>query len=833
MKQRAKSAITLVSIIFCAFTYLNQGDISDKIIRLLTQYTLKVPQEKVYLHLDKPYYMAGETMWFKGYLFNAISHSIDSVSRVLYVDLVDPREGKVLIHNILRCENGITDGSFTLPDSLMEKIYTVRAYTNYMKNFSEDWFFQKDVKIWQTSNKNKTDFKDLNEIADCGFFPEGGYAICGLDGRVAFKAVNKMGKGLNVKGFVLENEVDTVIEFKSIHAGMGYFNFTPKLGKKYTVVLSMMDSLAALENDKTTRKKTFALPDAKENGVALIVDNVTSRQNIKVFVKNAQPQPIDKAGEYTILAHQRGNPCFLIKCKNTENVVALNILRTIIPDDGIVQITLFDTEGQPLCERLVFVQKNNQINLKVTPDKATYKSREKVTLNIEATDSTGRPVMGNFSLSATDGTQILQEKYAENLMSYLLLSSDLNGKDAILRGSLENPAYYFDKTNKAAARDLDVLMMTQGWRRFVWKDVLTENFIKPQFLIEQGLSVTGKAIRPNGQASSKPISVSMFLKGDGQQKFDLAQADSTGTFGFYFLNFQDTASIFLKAVKEKGFGGLKVKLDKPHTPKVIINQSPFEWSPYDENAYANFLKNARETLAFEQMLRRNQEKMLETVEIKAKRKIQKDDRRLYEKPSNSIDMRQENCGGYTNILDFLSGRVAGVQIRENGFERQVTMRGGSNVYFKLDGNDVDIDFISSISPCDVEAIDILKGSEAAIFGSQGGDGVIAILTKRGNPNYDFSNDDNYLPANVVIQKLIGYTPVREFYAPKYDVPKPEHEFKDFRSTLHWQPYIKTDSNGKATVSFWNSDAKTNINVTVEGISQIGRMGIASCSFKVN
>jgi TonB-dependent Receptor Plug Domain len=543
--------------------------------------------------------------------------------------------------------------------------------------------------------------------------------------------------------------------------------------------------------------------------------------------------PIDKAGDYTIVAHQRGIPCFSVKCKNTEKVVAVNILRSVIPDDGIVQITLFDTEGQPLCERLAFVRQNKHINLKVTSDKTTYKPREKVILNIEATDSTGKPIMGNFSLSATDGAQVLQEKYAENMMSYLLLSSDLNGKDAILRGGIENPTYYFDKSNKAAARDLDVLMMTQGWRRFVWKDVLNENFIKSQFLVEQGLSVTGKAIRPNGQPSVKPISVSMFIKEGEKQRFEFAQADSTGTFGFYFLNFQDTTSIFVKAVKEKGLGGLKVKLDKPYMPKVLINQSPYSWSSYDENAYANFLKNARETVAFEKMLRLNQEKMLETVEIKAKRKVQRDDRRLYEKPSNSIDMRQENCGGYTNILDFLSGRVSGVQVSENGFERQVSIRNGSKVYFKLDGIDVDIDFISSISPCDIEAIDVLKGSEAAIFGSQGGDGVIALLTKRGNPNYDFSNDDTYLPTNVVIQKLIGYTPIREFYAPRYDVPKPEHEFKDFRSTLHWQPSIKTDNNGKATVSFWNSDAKTKVNVAVEGVSQIGHIGVAYCSFEVN
>jgi TonB-dependent Receptor Plug Domain len=833
MKQRTNYVIFLLSITLCAFTILKQGDISDKIIRLLTQYTLKVPQEKVYLHLDKPYYLAGEKMWFKGYLFNAVSHSVDSVSRILYVDLVDPTEGKVLIHNILRCEKGMTDGSFALPDSMSEKTYIVRAYTNYMKNFSDDWFFQKEVKIWQTTNHHKTNFEGLNELADCAFFPEGGYAVCGLDGRVGFKAVNKMGKGLDVQGVVLENETDTVVRFKTMHAGMGYFNFTPQLGKKYTAVVSVLDTIPSSNNKNTAHRKTFTMPEAQDKGVALVVDNVTNRQNIKIFIKNTQPAQADKASEYSILGHQRGMPCFSVKYKNTEKLVAINILRSVIPDDGIVQITLFDPEGQPLCERLIFAQQNKQINLKVTADKTTYKPREKVTLNIEATDSTGKPVVGHFSLSATDGAQVLPEKHAENMLSYLLLSSDLNGKDAILRGSLENPAYYFDKSNKAATRDLDVLMMTQGWRRFVWKDILAEKFTTPQYLIEQGLSVTGKAIRPNGQASKKPIGVTMFINEGKKKRVEFAQADSTGAFGFYNFNFEDTTSVFVRAVKEKGLGGLKLKLDKPFIPKVAAHQPTYEWLPYDENAYANFLKNARETVAFEQLLKRNQEKMLEAVEIKAKRKVERDNRRLYDKPKNSIDMQQENCGGYSNILDFLSGRVAGVQIFEQGFERSVSMRGGSNVYFKLDGNDVDIDFISSISPCDVEAIDVLKGPEASIFGSQGGDGVIAILTKRGNPNYDFSNDDTYLPTNVVIQKLIGYTPIREFYAPRYDVPKPEHEFKDFRSTLHWQPYIKTDNNGKATVSFWNNDAKTKVNVAVEGVSQIGRVGVGACFYEVN
>ncbi len=822
MKKQTHSLILAFFVLFSAFTVSHNGDIFEKILAQLSRYVRETPQEKVYLHLDKPYYMAGETMWYKGYLFDAMAHGVDSFSRVLYVDLIDASDGKVLIHNTLKCEKGMTDGAFKLPDSLKEKTYTVRAYTNYMRNFSEDWFFQKPVKIWQNKGNTSADFKQLADVADCTFFPEGGYLVNGLETRVAFKAVNAAGKGLDVSCVLFENGTDTVSAFKSAHLGMGFFYLSPKAGKKYTVKIKKSDGTEG----------SFPLPDAQEQGLTLAVDNTTSRANIKIFVNNTQPAAADKGGELAVIAHQRGMPCFSVKGSAAKKSFAVNIPRATIPDDGIVQITLFDASGQPRCERLIFVQQNKQINLKVTPDKTEYKPREKVTLTVEATDSTGKPVVGNFSLAATDGTQVLSNKYEENLMSYLLFSSDLNGKDAILRGLVEDPAFYFDKTNKTASRDLDILLMAQGWRRFVWKDILADKSMQPKFLIEQGLSVTGKASRPNGKTTTKPINVTLMTNGGADKKpiFKMASADSAGNFAFYFLNFVDTATVFVQAVKEKGFGVLNVLLDKTGPAKVMVTKVPFVDVSLDPVAFAEFLKTARETLEFERKLQLNKEKMLETVEVKAKRKEVIDERRMYGKATNTLDMTKENCGSYFSILDFISGRVPGVQVRGSGADATVVIRGGSTVNFRLDGMPVDQDVINTISPCDIEAVDILKGADASIFGSQGGDGVIAILTKRGNPDYDYSNDPS--PAGVVVQKMQGYTPTREFYAPKYDEPKAEHEFKDNRSTLHWQPYVQTDASGKATVTYWNSDAKTKINVVAEGISQRGRIGVGACAYEV-
>jgi TonB-dependent Receptor Plug Domain len=832
MKKQITLSIVFLLVIFSAFTRLSDIDLSEKIISKLNQYMLKKPQEKVYLHFDKPYYMAGETIWFKGYLFDATLNNIDSISRILYVDLIDPSEGKIVMHSTLKCEKGMTNGSFLLPENLDEKLYTIRAYTNYMKNFSEDWFFEKSLKIWQGSIKERTEYEQLTTVSDCSFFPEGGDMVANLECRVAFKAVNAIGKGIDIQGVLLENDVDTITYFKSFYNGMGYFSFTPKLNAKYTAIIKQRSLKQEEEKIFPKEANRYILPKVKEKGFKLFVDNLTNKNNIRVFIHNSHPTAKDKSSELIVIAHQRGIPCFKFKGSDSNENIGMNIPRNIIPDDGIVQITLFDSKGKPHCERLIFVYSNKQINLKIKPDKSEYQTREKVTLQIEATDSVGKPIEGNFSLAATDGSQVLSNRFDENLITYLLLSSDLNGANATIKGNIEDPAYYLDKTNKAAIRDLDVLMMTQGWRRFTWDDVLSDSAFTPKFSIEQGLSITGKAIRPNGKISTQPISVTLFLKEDGKSNFSVLTTDSLGQFGLYMLDFKDSTTVFIKAVKDKGLGGLKLLLDKNETPQVKIQKISPNALVYNAESFANFLKTTQETVEFELSLRRSQEKLLKTVEVTAKKKEKIDDRRIYNKPINSIDMTQENCASYNNILDFLNGRVAGIQVSQQGFERSVRIRGSGNVNFRLDGMSIGADFINSLSPCDVETIDILKGAEAAIFGSQGGAGVISILTKRGNPNYDYSKDKSENPANVIVQKITGYTPTREFYAPKYDIAKPEHEFKDFRATLHWQPNITTDKQGKATVTFWNSDAKTKVNVIIEGVSKKGQIGVASCTYNI-
>jgi TonB-dependent Receptor Plug Domain len=823
-KQQPKRLKTLfggIIFAFLAFTVLPNDPLS-KIEEALKTYMLTNPQEKAYLHLDKPYYMAGETIWFKAYLFDGIGHTIDSVSQVVYVDLYDPSVGKLVAQRRVQMKGGTGHGDIALPDSLAQGIYVIRAYTNYMRNFSEDVFFQKSLPVWQKSATASLPMDEkLGLLADCTFFPEGGNLLADFDNRIAFKAVSAAGRGVNVQGYILENGKDTVGGFQSLHLGMGYFQFKPKMGATYTAKVVQTDG----------KERSFDLPKAQNTGYMMTIDNLSNRNNIRISVvaKTLSQNPQDSL---VVIGQQRGKMVFWAKMAANKPISRAAIAKNLIKDDGIVQVTLFDPQSTPQCERLIFAQTNGQINLSVKSDKPTYKQREKVTLTITATDSTGKPVAGNFSLSATDAQQVLRSKDEESILSYLLLSSDINGKDAVLRGGIESPASYFDKSGKMNASYLDILLMTQGWRRFKWEDILAGKFAATTAMPEQGFAVMGKVVRPNNKVS-KNVSLTLMFKESSAKSPSLrmALADEKGDFSFNALTFFDTTLMFVQAVKERGGRNLDIKLEKSSStpPSVAVTKIPFNTFVFDAAAFANFLKTTNEVLAFEKKLRDSKDKLLEEVVVKAKKTEAVDSRRIYNKPNSSIEIKPEDCGMFNTIFDAIQGRVAGVQVTQSMGQASVTIRGGTGVAYYLDGMQTDADMMQTLSPCDVEAIDVLKGTDASIFGVNGGDGVISVLTRRGNPTYDWSKEE---ALGVKLEKYVGYSTPREFYAPRYDVPIAEHEFPDFRATLHWQPYVRTDSTGVATVTFFNTDARVPVDVVVEGFSKTGRVGAARMRYEV-
>ena len=799
--------LTLTSAVFLLGSYQwAEEDFSKIILSKLQEYRQIFPQEKAYLHLDKPYYVAGDTLWFKAYLAEGSVHLADSASQVLYVDLIDKRTGKNIALQRVKLSGGIGNGDIVLNDDLPKGAYTIRAYTNWMRNFQEDFFFHKDIYLF---NNDTSNLGNLVSALDVQFFPEGGQLVAGLSTRIGFKAVDESGLGADVDGFILDQKNDTIVPLKSEHLGMGKFSFQPIANQKYTAYL----------RKKTEPFKAFAFPEVKPEGYIMMVNNLTTNDKMKVLIYANFPDNADK--EVNIVAHTRGLVAFATKGKVSKKGLQLNVPTSELPD-GITQLTLFDHQNQPVCERVIFIDHGDRLHVKIDTKKNIFNPREKTDVEVTVTDSAGSPVETSLSIVVTDAGQIAQQPFDQNIISYLLLSSDL-------KGYIEQQAYYFDPTKDDRKIKVDVLMMTQGWRRFNWKDVLQENYTPPVRFVEQGFSIQGEVKRSNKKPAEKVI-LSVYLTNDSINTFLTTETRETGFFSLDNLVFEDSLKVRLQGMNAKNNSGLNIGLMPFDPPKFTISRIPFFPVTVDAQQMAAYLKRAEEYLEIERKIRANREKLLREVTIKGKREEARDSRKLYNRADATIKVTPQMTGGAMTVLDMLQGREAGVMVSGSGSNARISIRGSrTEPTFLLDGIPVDKDFITSINIFDVESIDVLKGASAAIYGSQGGGGVISILTKRANANYDYSKD---ITPGVTVSKIAGFNRPKEFYAPRYDLNLPNNNIPDYRSTIFWVPMLKTDRNGKATFSYFNTDANTSVNIRAEALTVSGIPGSAETGYSV-
>ena len=813
--RRAGWLLVCSLISLAAFRFIDNDDFVKKLLDLFTAYNQQAPTEKVYVHTDRDAYLTGETIWMKGYLINGTTHVSDTISRVLYVDLVDPTARRIRLRAQIRATDSYAPGQLALPDTLPAGTYELRAYTSYMRNFPEAYFFKKTLTILSAEGTNAAPVIAKAPAAtrpDVQFMPEGGQLVAGLESRVAFKAVAPSGQSMDITGFVLDAKKDTISGFASTHLGMGYFNMQPEAGQIYTAFVRLPGGTLA----------AYPMPVVLAQGVVMQVDNISNKDNVRVYLRHNKTSA-DPAATMTFVAQTRGQIVQVAKVPLTKKAPVLQLPKAPFPE-GIAQLTLFDETDKPVCERLVLIDKGERISLNLTTNKTTYKNREKVDLTLTTTDAAGKPVAANLSLAAVDARLAPEaDSNGATIVSHLLLSSDLSG-------TIEQPNYYFDPAHEDRKTKVDLLLMTQGWRRFAWADVLAGTIPPINYPVERGLSLTGRVVRSNQKDIGGKVKLSFVLaRRDSTRDFLAGETDESGRFGAYDLDFTDTTTVLIQGVKGKANRDLAISLDQLLTPTVTLIQVPYNPLEFRRDELAEFIRRTKEYQEIERQIRRNGEVLLQSVTVKAKKYKEPDSRTIYGTPDASIKFDQSNTAGRLTILDVIQGRIAGVQVIGSGFNASVQIRGAANFggaiepLFVLDGQPVDLQTVNGISIQDVDRVDVLKGPSAAIYGSRGGGGVISILTKRGgSSDVDFTKEA--APGSLLV-KLPGYAPVREFYAPRYDVKKPEHNRPDYRTTLFWAPLVQTNAEGKATVSFFTSDAKTPLRLQAEGVTTTGMPGV--------
>jgi len=821
------SYLIVVAVVALAALRFAVDDPLTRVLDSFSRYTEQYPYEKVYLHTDRTTYLPGETMWLKSYLFYGENRAVDSTSGSVWVDLVSASGRKIVLDTKIRSKGGFGDGYLNLPDTLSTGRYTLRAYTSWMRNFSEEWYYNQTIDVVKPGAPPAPQLGTASTVPDIQFMPEGGQWVVGLPGRMAFKAISKAGIGIDVTGFVLNTKKDTVAGFVSQHLGMGSFPLMPEAGQAYTAYVRMKNGDAYTP---------VPLPTPKATGYILQVDNVTSKENIRVYVMHNLPVPAEATAQATqpgsstapvaagpmlsMVVQVNGTLVYAVQAPTNRPRFLVSIPRSKCPQ-GIAHITLFDERGRPVSERLAYSDKNEPINVTVKSSKVSVGVRQRVDLTVTATNAEGKPVAADLSLAVTDTRQQATVRpYARSLVSYLLLTSDLTGY-------IEQPGYYFDPKNADRLIKLDLLLMTQGWRRFTWEKVLSNNYPPTRFFVDTSLTLSGTVFQATSRIPAPGISLTvMRSRKDSSREMGSVTADEQGRFYLHGMELVDTNTIFIQAMRGTS-RNFNVVLDKLYSPQVRLVRPPLNPLDLDYEQLAELLKRQKAYLDIERQISLNNEIQLQTVTVKAKKADPyAQQRSMYGTPDNTLVVDDMMAAGQSSIFDLLR-RIAGVQVSGGGATPSVTIR-NSPPLFMIDGMRSDIQAVAALSPQTVANIDVVKGAGATIMGASS---FINVITKRGGPSkQDFSN---VAAPGVLIEKVVGYAPKRQFYAPRFDAATPDERVRpDFRATLWWAPRLRTDATGKATTSFFTSDAKTTLRFVVEGVTRAGQPGYGEGTMKV-
>lgn len=627
----------------------------------------------------------------------------------------------------------------------------------------------------------------LNNIS-LDFFPEGGHWVDGVPGKMAFKAVNEFGKPADIAGVVVDESGREITSFSSYHQGMGAFVITPDKYKKYLVRITQPSGIRQL----------YPLPVIKTNVPTLAVKIARNQ----LLVRLTAPQ----TSTMYLVAQSGGKVRFSQKLKLTQGISSHTIALDEFPI-GITKITLFDEQKRPRCERLVFVNPHQQLQVQIKLPKKNYQPREKVEAEILTTNAQGKPISANLSIAVADDKILtLANDKQDNLLSYLLMSEALKGK-------VHEPNFYFKKNEPKAVPALDYVMLTHGWRRYEWKEVLSAKEWVASHKKELTSIISGQV---KDQGGKQPVEAWVTLvELSGQKRALRIKTDKEGNFAFKNTNPFTTIQLFARRVSRK-----------PKSCKITVNQvrnyGEVNRRIQQEAALKIGVDN-QVVRAFSAKQRKN--KTLKHVNNGTRLNMSLDEQSLEE----SIII--------SNYARSLRGRVSGITLTpDNKVDGFISIRGaGSNIsgrspLYVINGMAYDDPSLIHhlLVPKNINSIKVLKGLEASVlYGSRGQNGVILIQTQDKVKGYLHRNRRYIKYMATYFIPRVAFSEARIFYPKEYK-PKEQNPQKrtDFRNTIYWNPEVITDKNGKAKITFWNNDALTTFRITAEGIGakrQLGRV----------
>ena len=768
----------LTLLLLCASVSAQRADSA------LAVYGARFPQEKIYVHLDRARYNKGETIWFKAYLLEGQDPS--ALSKTIYFDWSDGA-GKLLKHIAAPIFEASAKGQFDIPADFAGGSLHLRAYTRWMLNFDSAFLYDKDIAV---AGSGKPAAPGKTELT---FFPEGGDLVTGLISKVAFKANNQWGIPVTVSGVVQGSDGSLVDSLTVVHDGMGSFIIQPAAGVTYT----------AAWTDGAGGTHHVVLPAAAENGVILQVQQHPGRS--LCIVRRTERAP----HAFHLIVHMNQSAVYAADLHLEDKPEAALEVPTDKFPTGVAQFTLFDDGWRPVAERVVFVNNQQHVftpTINVLTGNTAKRARNEV--EIAVPDS----LWSNMSVSVTDGDLAASD---EDIVSRLLLCDDI-------RGAVYKPAYYFTGSDPALARQLDLVMLTHGWRRFKWNEVLAGRFPVLRFPPDTDfLEIRGQVDprRVHDLTPGQPVLLILQSRDSSRQRL-LLPVSPDGHFAQTGVTFYDTLRVYYDFAGSKKLGDISLQNGLLPPPG---NMPPV-------GSFADSTGAARVGFfAAQEAERWKKSKAINLASITIKADARHKTELLDAKYTTGFFKR--DAGFQFDVMDdplaqhsvdifyYLKQVVPGLDVQYKDGNPILRWRQSSPSLF-VDEVGTRADIVAGIPISDIAYVKVFHPPFLLGAVSNPRAGAIAIYTKQGE-------DIKPIPVKGLNYHLLeGYSAERQFYSPDYSVDPASSEafLPDVRATLYWNPYVLTDAETHSVrLEFYNNDVSRRLRIVLEGINAAGKL----------
>lgn len=768
-----KIIIAIISI--CVHYKLTAQSGAASLVQRFDAYQAMLPATKLHLIFNQDKYSPGDTAFFKAYF---LKENLTAVSgkQLLELNLVDSN-GASRLRMMFNVNEGVGQNQLVIPGSIPPGFYLITAHSSWMKNFDPIPFFKKEISIVA---KNALIPVEKTAVS---VFAEGKHWIKGLPGKIIIRTYKA---GVGVK--ITDGAGQEIARATTDNQGLCSVILTPTDNRPYFVLV----------DGESTKSP---LPGVEDNGCSLQLTPGRKGEPIKVVVTSPPGSGL-RHDELMLVASASGK----IFHTATFSQGARDRVEIQIPQNdfqgGVAHLSLLRQNGDLLASRDFYCQEADPIQARIVISKRDWLVREKVTIEVFLSDKNGHPVVGEFSAKVVQ-TDLFDVRKQNSIADELLFSP-------------RSEKYVIDRSDSNWTTKLDDYLISVT-EEVPWKAMATNAAPKPRFTFSNFVQKTGTAFFAETHEPVPDLTTIMFYLQRSKIRYQTTTEKGKVWLAIPDLYGQDELFYFGETFFYVGgerhgqeIPNLQIEWDDDLIQFPRSSASRESDSPDRYAAFASKRRLIERSFGFYTSAGGVGRSATGGTDFETEVK------------GADVNLNIQNYIIFPTMAELIKEVIPSLQYRvSNGKDKVIASLSESmaaaatgNPLYVIDGIATkNTAFFLSLKPADLLSIRIITDpSKLLRFNLLGKNGIVIVQTRNGSAREPLDDASKMIegvnrPVNFVEAKHTGNLFPRR---------------PDFRSTIYWNPSIKTDVNGKATIEFFCSDDFGTLNVRIDGLTNTAK-----------